>query len=82
MVRDAEQLGLEVRIGLVRCGSVSTDHWMFEHDGERILNWWPGTGKWYDPGTGKKGRIRDVDEVMHMARDIKEWREANAMVIP
>jgi len=65
---EALKLDVDVRVSYPRCctGNVATLHIMFDFHGERILNWWPGTGKTYS-FDGQKGLAHDVDTIIAMA---------------
>ena len=67
-VRDkASCYGISLKIKEVRCSRhrMMTYHWMFERDGKRILNYWPGNGTWFIDG--EKGKVSDAWEALDLA---------------
>jgi hypothetical protein len=53
-------------------------HIMFDFFGERILNWWPGTGTTYS-FDGQKEHADDIDAVLALAAETLK-RHANTKV--
>lgn len=74
-------LGITIRIselvsrvaGTVRVG---TQHWQFNNldDDRRILDWWPGTGRWRNPSNGAYGFADCVDELIDLCSRIKKGK--------
>ena len=64
----ANDHGLTVRANEVHCRrGKRTYHFMFDHGDQRVLDYWPGTGRTYSPLSGEKGMVRDSWEALDEA---------------
>lgn len=75
----AARHALRIVVRHVECGRrKATKHWMFvaAKDGARVLDWWPGTGRWWSPATGEKGHAEDCFSALKVAGEIYRLRES------
>jgi hypothetical protein len=64
----AERLGLTLAVSWPRSGPSATAHWMFsDRNGARVLDWWPGTGRFWASDGGRRGRAEGVLEALAVA---------------
>lgn len=79
---EALALGIAIRVseiasrvatGIAGRVRVGTQHWQFNNldDGVRILDWWPGTGRWRNPRTGAWGFAGLASEVVYLCAMVK-----------
>lgn len=61
---------LDVLVFYPRCctGNVITIHVCFDYRGERVLNWWPGTGKTWSFDC-QKNKADDFDSILELAKE-------------
>lgn len=71
-IRDrAATVGIDIRTSEPRQqGCRPTLHVMFEHDGCRLLNWWPATGTAIVPGE-KKTTLPDLNSALGVAIQLR-----------
>jgi len=60
---------LDIVVFYPRCctGRVTTLHVGFDYHGERVLNWWPGTGRTWSFDCQKE-KVADMDAVLELAQ--------------
>jgi hypothetical protein len=64
----AGRLGLTLAVSWPRSGNSATAHWMFnDRYGVRVLDWWPGTGRFWAPEGGRRGHAGCAAEALAVA---------------
>lgn len=72
----AIQEGIWLRVSYIRGGKkgrTRSPHWMFQggwKNQERLLDYWPATGRWWSRKTGKTGTVQDPWEALDVARSL------------
>jgi hypothetical protein len=68
--REAAERSLELVVNEVSCGKTRvTFHWMFNLIDARcrVLDYWPGNGKWWSRNNGERGVAKGPWEVLEVA---------------
>jgi hypothetical protein len=69
IARVAAEHGMRLRISFITGPRTASPHWQFR-DGqteERLLDYWPSTGRWWSARTGERGFTADPWVVLELA---------------
>src|ERR1700688_3729385 len=65
------ELGYDLVVNRVECrNGTTTAHWMFNDGGARMLDWWPGSGRYWSKQTGERGKVGSASEALGVAMRI------------